>query len=215
MGHVARAASTAAPSLARATVVCHSARSPYLACAGLTFTACAVVTVNTIASCEAVDLSEDSLAYYQKFFEEMGGVEGQELTRKQVESHVGKSAKWKDLKAIAHILFTVLDQDASGSISFAEFACGVALIKSSREALSEEATKEFAWRALDMDRSGYIERAELVAWVKVLQGIGGIKASKVGVHYMGGGSMGGSFGRTQNAQEITSRFMKVMDANGA
>ena len=76
---------------------------------------------------------------------------GTDLTRAQLESHVGKGSRWRELKTIAHILFVVLDHDASGTISFSEFASGVALIKASRDSLSEDATKEFAFRALDLN----------------------------------------------------------------
>ena len=142
---------------------------------------------------------------------------GTDLTRAQLESHVGKGSRWRELKTIAHILFVVLDHDASGTISFSEFASGVALIKASRDSLSEDATKEFAFRALDLNHSGYIERSELLSWVKVLQGIGGLKPQDANARLMcvGQGDVGGGFGRTVSAQELTSKFMKAMDADGA
>ncbi|EOD27371.1 hypothetical protein EMIHUDRAFT_114725 [Emiliania huxleyi CCMP1516] len=172
-----------------------------------------VSTAAVSASCDAaaeddwaarLPLCEESLAFYEKLFKQM------------LESHVGKGSRWRELKTIANILFAVLDHDASGTISFSEFASGVALIKASRDSLSEDATKEFAFRALDLNHSGYIERSELLSWVKVLQGIGGLKPQDANARLMcvGQGDVGGGFGRTVSAQELTSKFMKAMDADG-
>ena len=57
---------------------------------------------------------------------------------------------------------------------------------------------------------------QLVAWIKVLQGIGGLKPtdSKGRQMCMTMGA-GGGFARQLSAQEITANYMKIMDANGA
>lgn len=51
----------------------------------------------------------------------------------------------------------------------------------------------------------------------MLQGIGGLKPQDANARLMcvGQGDVGGGFGRTVSAQELTSKFMKAMDADGA
>ena len=167
---------------------------------------------------EGVALSAESLLEYQDMFHAMGARDDEELTRSQIDAFVAKTGgRARRIRTIANIVFMVFDHDGSGTISFPEFAAGLALIKAARETMSQEATNEFAWKALDLDHSGFIERRELLAWVTVLQGIGGIRSQDATSRSMMGPSsynVSGGFSRNMSPEEITSKFMKLIDTNG-
>lgn len=144
---------------------------------------------------EGLELSKECLAGYQKVFHDMGAAEGETLCRTQIEQHVASTSceRSRKVKQMTDIIFTLYDHDGTGRITFSEFAAGLALIKASKDQLDTTATKEFAWRCLDHDHSGTIERGELLAWVKLLSTIGGIKQtdSKYGLQCSSMNSSGG------------------------
>jgi len=111
-------------------------------------------------SAEGLCVAKESLVGYQKVFHDMGAGEGEGLSRAQIEAHVAKTTceRSRKVKQISEIVFHVFDHDGSGMITFPEFAAGLALIKASKERTCSEATKEFAWRCLDHEHTGFIRR---------------------------------------------------------
>lgn len=215
-----RAAAVRAPAQRSFVLAARAAtpRSDALRFSGVVF---AFAGALSAASCDSdilTDMTPETLAEYQKMFSEMGASDGEDITKEKIESYVAKTGgRAHRVKMIANIIFTVFDQDGSGSISFPEFAAGLSLIKACKESLSESATKEFAWRALDLDHSGYIERSELLAWVKILLGLGAIGAGDATKRSMMGDASfnaSGGFSRTVSAHELTSKYMKLIDTNG-
>jgi len=163
---------------------------------------------------DRINVSAATLSDYQRIFREMGALGDSELTRTQLENFVARTANRQHVKAIASVLFAIFDQDGSGQISFSEFAAGLTLIKAARENMQEEAPKELAWRALDLDHSGYIERRELRAWVTVLQALQFHKHwQKRSVLGISSFDATGAFHRHISAEEITNTYMKQIDSN--
>uniref|UniRef100_A0A7S3RUJ8 EF-hand domain-containing protein n=1 Tax=Emiliania huxleyi TaxID=2903 RepID=A0A7S3RUJ8_EMIHU len=167
-------------------------------------------------SAEGLCVAKESLVGYQKVFHDMGAGEGEGLSRAQIEAHVAKTTceRSRKVKQISEIVFHVFDHDGSGMITFPEFAAGLALIKASKERTCSEATKEFAWRCLDHEHTGFIRRREVLAWVKLLTAIGGLKADdKEKASMLGCVSLNssGGFRRQVSPDELTSKYMKILD----
>ena len=74
-------------------------------------------------------------------------------------------------------LFDLYDVDNDGSLSFAEFSCGLitllSLLELGRGRCDEANALAATFAVLDVDGSGYLEAKELEAWVRVLRRLGG------------------------------------------
>ena len=201
--------------------------SPLHLTAGLSC-ACVFSITMSIASCddkselaqavealhiEHLDASPETLQRYQKIFHECAG-EGERLTKAHIEALVAKETRdwsWsKTVHTIANVLFPILDMHDSGGITFAEFAAGLTLIRAAREGTSPDCLHEFAWRALDVHHHGYIGRGEVLAWVKLMQGIDP-KSINPKFGESKAYTTGGGFNKLRSPEEITWHFMKLLE----
>lgn len=76
-------------------------------------------------------------------------------------------------------VFELLDLDASGTLTFKEFASGMltigALLQLPHKRFTSEAEKlDYTFTCMDVDESGYLELDELVAFARVIHRLGGL-----------------------------------------
>ena len=118
-----------------------------------------------------------------------GGAGADHISRERLLSAIGAldddaSVRYGDVKvsgraasSLTCSLFDLYDVDNDGSLSFAEFSCGLitllSLLELGRGRCDEANALAATFAVLDVDGSGYLEAKELEAWVRVLRRLGG------------------------------------------
>ena len=90
-----------------------------------------------------------------------------------------KTMSFEDVDGLFYIVLDLLDADASGKITFDEFAMGcLSLIAfaslPSMDFATEEERFDYVFNVMDVDGSGFLEEREIHAFVRIVRRLGGM-----------------------------------------
>lgn len=110
-----------------------------------------------------------SPALIEKNFKSLSDTEHGIITRPSLRKYLQQNTSESDgnVVLLTNVLFSLMDMDQSGAISFKEFASAVVLLAAMVEG-NEDARMRACFQVLDIDNNGFIEREELATWVTFL-----------------------------------------------
>jgi len=82
---------------------------------------------------------------------------------------------------MAPVLLRLLDTDGNDTVSLQEFVVGEAVIHAVAHSKEAPELKNITWRALDADRSGFVDRDELATMVRIMVRLGAVRKEDVGI----------------------------------